>query len=350
MAISDLQKEVSIAMGKYVASFTQNSRSKFSSSFYIDEPLDFKGDILETSYTLEVNALEDFKQEVQTNERVAEAYGGHVAKGLPENDYIYVAHGDANFKATTKIIVQQSAPDSDKFVFYADNDLRFEQPPNNVSIQTVSIGNQPYLEFAAKPDIIRDELSDALVEGIREVFVLTTKSITLKEGSTFINPQDLSKLEEVVEVIDASIDTIENSDYEPRLKALIGEPIAKKDEEAAESGSYSLRKVKDIIMTTVGDGVVNSVNIEEISSYVRQIRSPELKQTLGTSVNSYHFQIDECIQIIKRHIEKYDELVYVSQDDLEATSDRILNVIIYNTHQIIDMLVASRKAYASFLE
>ena len=347
--LSALQKEVSIALSKYIASFSQHLNSKVSYSFSLDQPLHYSGDLLEIMYIVEFNAEEDFKREVETNEKVAEAYGGHVAKGLPKAGYKYTAHGDSNFKAKTNVLVQQAAPDDEKFVFEGQ-DMHFEKSPSNFSLQAVSVNNQPYREFMQNPDIIREELSESLKEGLEEAFDFTPKSIRLKANQSFINPQDIKQLEELVDEIDSDIKAIENADVEAKLSKVIGEPISKKAEQAEKDGGYSLDSVRKIVEESVLEDIVQNVRVKEMSNYVRRLRSPELRQALGTSVNSYHFQINECLEVIKRHASQYEDLLYVSQEQLEETSDKILNTIIYNTDLLLDMLEASRKAYASFVE
>lgn len=347
--LSSLQQEISINMSKYLASFTQNSRSKISYSFSVDEPLHYEGDTLETSYQLEINAIEGYKQPVKTNENVAEAYGGHVEKGLYENDYIYVAQGDVTFNATSQINVRQAEPDENKYVFYSDDNIHFNSAPDNASIHSVSIGNKPYLEFGSKPHIILPELSQALMDGINDVFQLTPKSISIKANQTFINPQDLTKLQEVVTLIETSLTNIQANYDEYSLEKILSEDIVKKEEQAEERDALSLKKVQELLEENIYDGVVDNVHLREMSSYVRQIRSPELRQALGTSANSYHYQIEESLEIIKRHIERFDEMTYAKNDELNELTAKIIKVLHTNVTTIIELLEASRKAYASFV-
>lgn len=342
--MNKVQSQINIAVTDYLKDVFSGNQEKYTWSLNVVNPVIVEEEQYEGKMKIMLNSVSSIKVPFYITEQQSIDLGGPVSKLAPENDYLFNCTGDVTVNESIELLVEFD-PNTNKFSIEEGENTLVNNSGSDFFVLPTAFesGSMPYREPLMRFHVVEKDVQKSVARELSNKLKIESQTFSMPENELFINPQDEKIINDAIGNIEEGINY--SNQITIIIRQLIEQTIAKKEN---EEGLPTIEQVFNKLGMCV-QAINSTCSRDVLLRYVSKIRSPQIKQALGLSANSYFNTINEHIIQFEGYVVNYQYLTSAKLDELQSKHQENCQDMGNMINRIKTSLIDLQNAYEAYL-
>lgn len=334
---SELQQNINIQVTEKISEIFSKTKGDVVWGLELIDEINPEEDQYTSKVNIKINALNGYRFPFKINEDEAKLLGHIIEERAANFDYMLSSTTQSTVNESITLEVSTDENLKDFNVKTIKSTIENGSSDNyHIWPESCEMGGVNQREPQYKMYMIEDTMKKALKEDLKKNIFIDPFNFKLQ--TTFLNPNDKIQINKIINDLEANLNDVKT--IENWVKNFGNNEITKRP---SDSDAISIPEIKQKLIQ--GSSVLaENLNHNRLSILLNKVRSPKLKQIFGLSCATYLSQIHETIVEFDGHTNNYDNLTYVTENELQDKHieiiESMLNILNRLEKQILNLINA----------